>query len=653
MKPCLVFPESGVELRTSSTPTSAVPAVLGLSLSDSVLEEMIKCVQNGKPIQLSLGEHPNVTYGTKTQHLSTTNDPFTHELFCSTNIDSEYNSLSTETMAFSDRNGKSVTFGTPAFKAPFRKKHFVPGPKPAARNLAASKAATSTIEGADNALAQLQNSLASEKERKLENTTKLIKNGPAPSRKGAASKITGKTKMLQVSQANRSMPVSPALSGVGSPALGPTSVPLSEQKANQEKQSRKPIIHLLASADMTERQIRDLLPNADESDFKYQLTKVADKVGEKYVLAKRYYRELDVWSYDYPHQDDRQRAIDNAVKRYDNLRIGVSEPEWDRLLPKAERGTGKSLSKLQGLIAQGLAKLGPKVDDGSGRDTSPGEDEELGAKKKKDTKPKKLTETQAQAKRLLSNKPNKAASKASPRPTPAAKKEKTAAKASNVKPLSAEFVGDSDDDDVEVVPRKPITKPASAMAKKRQRDEEIETSDSSIPLSKKVKKDAPATNHRVSDASQTSRTTATSFQSSNTVKTKDTSPQKSSPLASSPPTNASEFDRNSGHRTTSSSSTSPASHAVPKTSRSPIQKRHHKSPSVSSSTSSNGSTRTLRPEVLELAKKYRVFYPSYTKLHKELSNLKYRDRQKEDDLLQMHARLADMKKRIMEGVQEN
>jgi RNA polymerase II elongation factor ELL len=37
---------------------SAVPEVFGLTLSDSVIEDMIKCFQNDKPLQLSLGEHP-------------------------------------------------------------------------------------------------------------------------------------------------------------------------------------------------------------------------------------------------------------------------------------------------------------------------------------------------------------------------------------------------------------------------------------------------------------------------------------------------------------------------------------------------------------------------------------------------------------------
>jgi RNA polymerase II elongation factor ELL len=60
--PSLVIPPSGLSLgnfpASSSKPGSAVPDVFGLTLTDSVIEEMIRCVQNRKPIQLSLGEHP-------------------------------------------------------------------------------------------------------------------------------------------------------------------------------------------------------------------------------------------------------------------------------------------------------------------------------------------------------------------------------------------------------------------------------------------------------------------------------------------------------------------------------------------------------------------------------------------------------------------
>jgi hypothetical protein len=60
--PSLAIPQSGLSLGSfpapPSKPSSAFPDVFGLTLTDGVIEEMIKCVQNGKLIQLSLGEHP-------------------------------------------------------------------------------------------------------------------------------------------------------------------------------------------------------------------------------------------------------------------------------------------------------------------------------------------------------------------------------------------------------------------------------------------------------------------------------------------------------------------------------------------------------------------------------------------------------------------
>ena len=56
--PSLNIPESGLSFGKSAMPDSTMPTALGLTLTDGVIEEMIKCVQNGKPIQLSLGDHP-------------------------------------------------------------------------------------------------------------------------------------------------------------------------------------------------------------------------------------------------------------------------------------------------------------------------------------------------------------------------------------------------------------------------------------------------------------------------------------------------------------------------------------------------------------------------------------------------------------------
>ena len=458
------------------------------------------------------------------------------------------------------------------------------------------------------------------------------------------------------------MPPSPALSGAGSPSLGPTSVPLSQQQLAQAKATRKPVVHLLALAPMTEVALRAKVPTASNSDLKQALQKVGDvnQSTGRWELRKLFYKELDVWTFDYATSKDRETVIDNAVKQYDKMRLGVSEPEWDRLLPQAERGTGKCLSKLQAQIAQGPAARAPKTTvqkagEGSSRDGSNGEDESGSSEKNAastksestarpathppQTKAKKAREKVASEKPAIekvvkTKRWMSAKNSTKPKATPA-KKEKPNTKQSKF--LSSEFVNESDDDDdEEMPPAKPAPK-----SMKRSREDEEETSDSSIPLSKKLKED-PA--QRTSDASQSSRALSTT--SPNLSKAKDSSPQKSSPL-SSPPTNASEFESSSGHI---SSSASPAQHNA-KGRHSPVYKRHQKSSSVTSSVSSNGSHRSLHPEVVDLARRYRSFYPKYEALHREVANSGgRRNPERERELLDMHERLRDLKERIVTGI---
>jgi RNA polymerase II elongation factor ELL len=461
------------------------------------------------------------------------------------------------------------------------------------------------------------------------------------------------------------MPTSPALSGVGSPSLGPTSVPLSQQQAEKAKSARKPVVHLLALSAMSEKELQAKIPDVT----KEELNQVLDRVGDlnqgtrKWELRKNFWKELDVWTFNYEKDEDRHTAINNAVKQYDRMRMSRSDLQWDQLLPKSERGTGKCLSKLQAQIAQGPIARAPKVNvekaQDSGRDTgdeadlfgdknlskAKGENMARSASQPPTTKAKKVSDREAQAKRLLSGNTKKpAAPKPAPKPAPA-KKEKPKA---GTKVLSSQFVSESDDEDSYMISSKPVLAPKAPT--KRPREEDSTTSDSSVPLSKKIKKDVPTSIHRTSNASQTSHTTNSSTLSSISAKSKGTnSAHKSSPLASSPPTNASEVESPAGR--TSSSSASPA-HPSIKTSRSPIHKRHRASSSTSSSSSST--SRYLRREVLELAARYKSFYPKYLALHKEVMSMDdyKRDRIKEKDLFDMHDRLTNMKKEIMQGVIE-
>ena len=55
----LRVPDSGLQLESSGSPGQAAPnQAFALTLSNNVIEDMIKCVQNDGEIQLSLGSTP-------------------------------------------------------------------------------------------------------------------------------------------------------------------------------------------------------------------------------------------------------------------------------------------------------------------------------------------------------------------------------------------------------------------------------------------------------------------------------------------------------------------------------------------------------------------------------------------------------------------
>ncbi|KAI9648364.1 hypothetical protein NHQ30_002997 [Ciborinia camelliae] len=662
MSPSLDIPQAGLKLESNhpsnKSATNITPAI-GLTLSDGMIEDMIKSFQNGKPIELSLGGSPNLIYGNKSHILTTYHDPFQFEVFQTANPH--------DTKSSKSNMSKPQTLSELKLA---NKKFSGPGAQPRYKtdNLKASKKPAPATAGGDTALDNLRESMATAQAKKDGNTTKIINQGlPVPGKRGAA-KVTNKSKFLNKglgSDATKSMPVSPALSGLGSPALGATKS-LSQQQAEHAKSSRKPVVHLLALEPMSEKELSNRIAGPKD-DLKQAMAKVGDLNAStgKWELRKNYYKELDVFNYNYGSSAERQRAIDNAVKVFDKMRLGLSEPEWEKLLPKSERGTGKSLSKLQAQIAHGpVAK--PKSKGSKNRDSGDEEDvfgDKIVSKVKGEatvrsasgppaTKAKKPSEKEAQAKRLLSKNPAKAAAIAS-KPKPA-KKEVEKPKPAAAKPLSSQFVSESEEEEVPVKKQQVAKAPIKKASNKRLRDEEVDSSDSSVPLSKKTKKENMSS-HRVSDASQSSRPSSNSTtSSSNSFKGKATSPQKSSPLASSPPTNASDFDNtSSGDR--SSSSASPANHHTlsnTRNNRSPIHKRHQKSSSVASSVSSTGSSRRLKPGVLDLAQNYKTYYPVYLKLHNSLAASKVRNSAQEEHLLEMHERLSDLKRQIMEGIIE-
>jgi RNA polymerase II elongation factor ELL len=601
--------------------------------------------------------------------------------------------------------------------------------------------------------------------------SKLANGGP----KNGKLLPTGRSAMASVlsSTTTRSLPSSPALNGVASPN---PAFSASQQVLEKNKGQRTVLVHELAVRDQPYEHLKDVWMGPD-SDLKPTVEKVADfnRSTEKWSLKKIYWKELDVWNYDYDSSEDRQSAIDNAIKAYDKQRVGTSDPVWDRLLRKEDRGKGIILSKLQATIAKKTA-LPPapkiamqKTEDGnkSDMDSSKAKGEAMSRSNSQPSsgKPKKVSEREAQTKRLLSNNPKKPAPK-----KPAAKAKATEEKGKKV--LSEEFVYDTDTSQEETplsqstttatqkpsAVRKPATKPVAKSVEKpiektiekpvekpttkspekpvarvndkpkesvtssgtlkakpkpvvraprapvkapvtnispqkRTREDDDSSSSSGAPLSKRLKpKEAPKLvakpldepkRHRLSDASQNSRATTNSTISPGITmaRNKNTSPTKSSPLATSPPTNASDLDdHRTGPRPTSQSqqvrvsekdrgrerdrgqtngaikslpASSAATHSASNSTKVGNKKRKEREP-VDESPETTPTPPTKKPrvskEILMRARKFSQFYKKYEALHYEIAALEVPPDDKLADLIEMRNRLASMKRDIQRAV---
>ncbi|KAI1761784.1 hypothetical protein GGR53DRAFT_456747 [Hypoxylon sp. FL1150] len=673
----ITVPDAGLLLESSANSSDYLPMqAFGITLSDNVIEDMIKCVQDGQEIELTLGSSPSFLFGSREQKVTSTSDSY-YDLYVS--------------------NPKEST-----------KAKRLPNP---------------TMGIMDNIPA----AYSSKKPNAATKDTKRGSKKPLPGGKSAMASVMS-------TSTTRSLPSSPALNAVASPNLAFSA---SQQMFEKNKSQRTALVHELASRDQTYQHLADVWKGT-EADLKPALEKIAsfDTAAKKWSLRKMFWKELDVWNYDYPNPDDRQAAIDNAVRSYDKSRIPTSAPEWERLLPPADRGKGIILSKLQATLAKGnitpISRApAQKTDDSnkSDADSSKAKGEAMARSNSQPVgnKAKKVSEREAQTKRLLSTNSRKPAPK-KPAPKPKAAEEKSRKFLSEEKVIDSESSGDERplsstsssvsrprpvekqkpierplekpiekpiekkvEKRLEKIPEKPKEKlvpapkpkpvvrapraPAKAPMpgpQKRAREDDDSSSSSGAPLSKRIKSketvkpllSSTAVKHRPSDASQSSRNTGIGTSSSNlSMKSKNTSPVKSSPLASSPPTNASDFEDEQparrpvkpqvriGERITNGATTDGSSvHSTAIESR----KRKDREVDLHSSQQSTPNKKPQVPQfVLVKAKKFERFYERYESLHHELSALKEPPAEKLADLLDMRERLVAIKSEIAQAVAAN
>ena len=266
---------------------------------------------------------------------------------------------------------------------------------------------------------------------------------------------------------NSSMPSSPATGPIRPPVYSkatPTSIPPPPHGRLQRiKAIRIPLIHLLAirplSAKFLARELR-----CKEDEVLEALSKIGREARldpSKFDLKDQSFKELDVWSWKYPDQHDRELAIQRATSAFDRMRLSPRDSIFQKLLPKEDRGKGKTLSKLdhlnKGPIQQSSTpRIHVQHPDDPAKLSSGNESDRKGQVAASDVEPMarsasqdsirkaKISGREAQSKRLLSNGPKKV------NPTVKEKEVHPAVKKGSKKviaPLSSEFVNDSDEED--------------------------------------------------------------------------------------------------------------------------------------------------------------------------------------------------------------
>jgi RNA polymerase II elongation factor ELL len=126
------------------------------------------------------------------------------------------------------------------------------------------------------------------------------------------------------------------------------SAPTSQPGGNRDvilNALRVPLIHLLAVQPSTEARLAETC-RTSLANVRELLPKIAKQDGDKWELTNKSYRDLNPYKFPYKATEDREKAIDHAIRAFDRLRLTKDDKLWQILLPREERGQGKCLSRI-------------------------------------------------------------------------------------------------------------------------------------------------------------------------------------------------------------------------------------------------------------------------------------------------------------------
>ncbi|KAI4648342.1 hypothetical protein J4E93_004754 [Alternaria ventricosa] len=300
-------PDSDAGLKDDRRPPVQAMQV---DITQDIVDELLASVRSGKSPQIIFGRTPQLKYGDKTHMLQSSSELHRYELYKSSGTGSP------DSLEFAGMINHSLMVHK----------------------------AEDVTAGVDSALEQLRSNMAAISEFKEANKT--IVGDAAPGRTPAHRRFpsTG----FKASHLAPSMLGSPSLSASSSPMhkRAPTSQPSNSHDVIVSA-LRVPIIHLLAREPATEASlaatcrtslanIRDVLP---------KIAKRSTADADKWQLTDKSFREVNPFKFPYQSDEDRQQAIDAAIKSFDRQRLAKDDKLWQILLPRDQRGQGICLSR--------------------------------------------------------------------------------------------------------------------------------------------------------------------------------------------------------------------------------------------------------------------------------------------------------------------
>lgn len=474
-------PDSDIGSRDhSSTPFQAMQ----VDIPQDIIDQLLESSRNGNSPRILFGKQPQLKYGDKSHALQSSPETHRYELYKSSDDDEfEFAGLINHTLTV--------------------------------------QRAEELTAGVDSALEQLRSSMAAISELKEANKTIV---GEAP-----ASRTPGHRRFP--SNSFRAQHLAP--SKVGSPLLSAPNSPMHKRAPTSQPNNnhdlilnalRIPLIHLLAKEPATDGTLATACraPVSYVREFLPKIAKRSSQDNDKWQLTDKSWREVNPYKFPYQSSDDRQQAIECAIKAFDRQRLAKDDKLWQILLPREERGQGICLSRSKVKAPEALPKASTpmhKISDLTKKkpaEKKPAEKkpvvkkaaEEKGVEKKakpvKDAEPKALTLKEKYLARVKEDKEGKEKE---------VKVKDEPAKANTPNPTAA-----------------PAERYASTDTSKIRTKKQPATSNSTPRVNAKM---GPRDTHRDRPARPIRPTRPVS-----------TKPKNPSPLSASPPVNASDFEDN-------------------------------------------------------------------------------------------------------------